>query len=139
MRKDMVYAGAIHHDGAILHAYYFVSDDELEERAQLYPEQLGNFPPGAQCSYAVAGSGESVQSAGALFVRVWPDEDLVAEWTLRHEATLASEEAWNSKNIPDIYARLDPFRVAYRSLQDEERRGVLLAQMVRYVVGDDPG
>ncbi len=136
-RRDMVYAGAVDHEGAMAHAYYFVTDEgALDERAQVYPQALGDFPPGAQCSYAVQGSGEAVVSQGALFKRVWPDKAVVEEWTARHNALAASEAAWASKDLPTAFQCLEPIKAAYTRL-DEERQGVLLAQVVRYIVAHD--
>ena len=136
-RRDMVYAGAVYHDGGLVHAYYFLTaEGALDDRAQLYSEALGDFPPGAQCSYAVHGTGESVTAAGAMFVRIWPDSSVVEEWAARHNAIGASEAAWASKDLPTAFNCLEPIKQAYGRL-DEERQGVLLAQVVRYIVGRD--
>lgn len=136
-RRDMVYAGAVLHESSIVHAYYFLTEEgALDERAQLYPEPLGDFPPGAQCSYAVQGDGQAVIATGAMFTRIWPDTAVVEEWTARHNAIAASEAAWNSKDLPQAFQCMEPIRAAYARL-DEERQGVLLAQVVRYIVNDD--
>ena len=134
-RVEMVYAGAVNHDGTIGHAYYRITRGALDERAQLYPEPLGDFPPGAVCSYAVLSDGVQVLKDGVEFLRMWPEPDTVAEWTARHGALAASEAAWQAKDLPDAFVSLEPMRAAYRRL-DEERQGVLIAQVVRYLVTD---
>ncbi len=136
-RRELVYAGAASPEGELVHAYYVVCPDgALAEKAEIYPAALGDFPPGAVVSYDVEGTGV-IHLAGAKFERMWPDEKLVAEWMVRHGATSASEAAWASKELPRAFSCLGPIRNAYRSVKDEELRGVLLAQMVRYVVGAD--
>lgn len=135
-RRELVYAGSLHHEDGLVHAYYFVTErGDLEERVQLYPEALGDFPPGAVVEYAVQTNG-AVVTEGATFQRMWPDAEAVHEWTARHGATAASEAAWSSKDLPKAFACMAPLREAYRRL-DEERQGVLIAQMVRYVVSPD--
>ncbi len=134
--RELVYAGSLHHEDGLVHAYYFVTErGDLEERVQLYPEALGSFPPGAVCKYGVQTNG-AVVTEGATFVRVWPEEALVHEWTVRHGATLASEAAWTAQELPKAFSCLEPIRAAYRRL-DEERQGVLVAQIVRYLVTPD--
>ena len=134
--RELVYAGSLHHEGGLVHAYYFVTErGDLEERVQLYPEALGDFPPGAVCKYGVQTNG-SVVTKGAAFTRMWPEEKLVSEWVARHGATTASEAAWTSKELPEAFACMEPMRAAYRRL-DEERQGLLVAQMVRYLVQRD--
>lgn len=135
-RRELVYTGSINHDGSLVHLYYFVTDSgDLEDKAQVYPQALGDFPIGAVCSYAVEAGG-GVRTEGAMFTRVWPDAKVVEEWTARHNATAASEAAWASKDLPVAFQCLDPVRAAYRRL-DEERQGVLIAQVVRYLVTPD--
>lgn len=132
-RQEMVYAGALHHDGALVHAYFFVKGDgSLSGKAQLYPNPLGDYPPGARVSFLVDGSGESVMSEGAMFKGMWDDSDQVDEWTVRHEAVALSEEAWSLANLPKPFERLAPMRDAYLAI-GEEQRGVLIGQIVRYL------
>ena len=136
-RRELVYAGAASHDGELVHAYYVVQQDgTLGDQAEIYPNALGDFPPGAAVSYDVHADG-AIHLQGAKFERMWPDDRLVSECTVRHGATLASEAAWASKDLPGAFACMEPVRAAYRSLKDTELRGVLLAQMVRYVVSTD--
>lgn len=133
--REMVFAGALHHDGSLVYAYYFVkSDGTLDDKAQLYPQPLGDYPPGAVCRFQLQPDG-AVRDAGT-FLRVWEDTQLVHEWVARHGATAASEAAWAAKDLPQAFSCLEPMRAAYRQL-DEERQGVLLAQIVRYVVTPD--
>lgn len=136
-RIELVYAGTASHDGDLIHAYYEVTPKgSLSERAQVYPQALGDFPPGAVVSYDVLKDG-AIHVKGAKFERLWPDAKLVDEWTARHGATSASEAAWKAKELPGAFACMQPLRAAYRTLKDEELRGVLLAQIVRYVVSPD--
>ncbi len=136
-RRELVYAGTASPDGELVHAYYVVGPDgALAEKAEIYPTALGDFPPGAVVSYEVHKDG-AIHLKGAKFERMWPDTKLLAEWTVRHDATSSSEAAWASKDLPRAFACMEPVRSAYRSLKDEELRGVLLAQMVRYVVSSD--
>lgn len=134
-KRELVYAGSLHHEGDLVHAYYVVTPrGDLEERVQLYPEALGDFPPGAVCEYGVHVNG-SVVVKGATFTRIWSETALVDEWVARHGATMASEAAWASKELPSAFACMAPIRRAYRRL-DEERQGLLVAQIVRYLVTD---
>lgn len=136
-RRELVYAGAANHGGELVHAYFVVTPgDMLSEKAEIYPTALGDFPPGAVVSYEVHQEG-AIHLKGAEFERMWPDAKLTAEWTARHSATLASEAAWACKDLPGAFACMEPVRAAYRLLKDEELRGVLVAQMVRYVVSPD--
>lgn len=136
-RRELVYAGAARPEGKIVYAYYIVGENgALEDKAEIYPATLGDFPPGAVVSYEVHADG-AIHLKGAKFERLWPDSKLVAEWTVRHGTTMASEAAWSTKELPRAFACMEPVRAAYRTLKDEELRGVLLAQMVRYVVGED--
>ena len=78
-KRELVYAGSLHHEGGFVHAYYFVTErGELEERVQLYPQALGDFPPGAVCEYGVQTNG-AVVTEGATFTRMWPEVAAVHE------------------------------------------------------------
>jgi len=134
-RVEMVYAGAVQHDGQTAHAYYRVVNGALDELAQIYENPLGDFPPGAVCSYAVQADGAQVLQEGVEFLRIWPDKSAVAEWTSRHGALMASAAAWQALELPEAFNYLEPVKAAYKRL-DEERQGVLLAQVVRYIVAD---
>lgn len=135
-RRDMVYAGIVEHTMGLMHAYYIIAErGDLEDRAQIYAEALGNFPPGAVCSFPFNSDG-SVQAAGGMFKRMWPDDAAVSEWKARHDAMAASQAAWSSKDLVKGFERLEPIRAAYRRLP-EEQQGVLIAQIVRYVVSSD--
>ena len=134
-RREMVYTGALRHDGKLVHLYYFILENgELDEKAQTYEEPLGDYPPGSICSYRVKGS--DVYPEDAAFVGIWQDKDAVKEWTLRHGAVVASVRAWESEELPDAFRCMAPVRSAYARL-DEERQGLLLAQVVRYIVCAD--
>jgi hypothetical protein len=129
----LVYAGALQHDGKLVHVYYRVSDDNLlDDRAQLFAEQLGEYPIGSVCSFKVTGGGAQVVHTGSKFQRVFPDPDVVTSWQARHDAVIASDKAWGTKMASPLNA-LKPIREAYRML-DEERQGVLIAQVVRFIV-----
>jgi hypothetical protein len=126
----------LRHEGNLVHLYYFVLDDgELDEKAQTYEEPLGDYPPGSVCSYRTNRSG-GVYSEDVTYERIWPDKDAVKEWTLRHGAVVASARAWESEELPDAFRCMAPVRSAYARL-DEERQGLLLAQVVRYIVCAD--
>ena len=136
-RTELVYAGTASHEGTLVHAYYEItSGGSLAKQASVYSQALGDFPPGAVCSYGVGPKG-AIHIEGAKFERMWPDTKVVAEWTARHSVTTASEAAWASKDLPRAFSCMEPMRAAYRTLKDEELRGVLLAQMVRYIVSPD--
>lgn len=136
-RCELVYAGTASHDGDLIHAYYEVTPKgSLSEHAQVYSQALGDFPTGAVVSYDMDTKG-AIHVKGAKFERLWPDAKLVDEWTARHGATSASEAAWKAKELPGAFACMQPLRAAYRTLKDEELRGVLLAQIVRYIVSPD--
>lgn len=133
-RRELVYAGVVRHEGELVHAYYMVKDDgALSEQAEIYPHALGDFPPGAVCSYLIGRNG-SVHTNSTTFERTWPDTKLVSEWLARHDVTTASEAAWSSKQLPGAFACMDPMRDAYRTLKDPELQGLLIAQMTRYIV-----
>jgi len=137
-RAELVYAGAAMHDGAVVHAYYRVEPDgSLEDRAQVFPEPLGDFPPGAVCSYVVSANGAQVVRSGSRFVRVHGDPKLIVEWRSRHDAIMASEQAWATKDLPSAFKVLEPMRDAYARL-GEEQQGVLIAQVVRFIVSVKP-
>ena len=78
-------------------------------------------------------SGSAILNQTVKFLRVWDNLHEVQEWQARDSAVRASDKAWNAATLPKAFECLQPMREAYERL-DEERRGVLLAQMIRYVV-----
>lgn len=130
--QRMVYAGAVHHDGQIRHAYYLLDDrNTMLGDAQLYPQPLAACDPGTICTFKVKDGGRVVVKASATRVGVLSDASLVAEWRARDGAVMGMEQAWRT-DLPAAFRCMDPVREAYRRL-DPERRAILLAQVVRYL------
>ncbi len=134
-RRDLVFAGRVKHKDGLVYAYYLTNErGQLNERAQLYSQPLGDFPPGAVCTYEIAHDG-TAQPETAVYKRTWSDQTAVETWTIRHDAIMASENAWNAA-IPKALDCMKSVREAYRQL-DEERQNVLMAQVARYIVTPD--
>lgn len=130
----MAYAGMVNHEGRLLHAYYLVGPDANPQgEAHLFPEPVGSFEIGVVFSVETKSGGAQIVTKTALGTGTHvADQEVLAEWEARHGAIAASEAAWEAKMPQGAFAGLDPIREAYRRL-DEERRGVLLAQVVRYL------
>lgn len=132
-RSQLVYAGIIQHEGQLLHAYY-----ELDVRgaqvgdAQLHAIPIGSFEPGDVLNVDTKDHGRVVLPETAKLVRLHRDTAAVSEWRARTGAILASDAAWGAKMPQHAFSCMAPIREAYQRL-DEERRGVLIAQMVRFV------
>lgn len=131
-RVEMVYAGAAHHRGETVYAYYPIADGTLGDRAVIYSTKLSEHPVGAVCSYTAQPSG-AVNAPSGIFTRHWPVIKMVQEWQVRNDAVLATQVAWESRELSQAFDCLAPLRSAYGRLSEQER-GVLIAQMVRYVV-----
>lgn len=135
-RQSLAYAGAVHHEGQILHAYYQLDDRQTPlGDAQLYAQPLVACEPGAVYSFEVSDGGRAVVKSSAVRAGTFPDAAAVAEWTARDHAILMAEQAFTSVFPQAAFRCVDPIREAYRRL-DPMRRGVLLAQIVRYL--DEP-
>lgn len=130
--QRMVYAGAVLHDGQLLHAYYQLDDRHaVLGDAQLYPQPLVMCEPGAIYSFEVRKGGLAVVRNSALRCGSLADAALVAEWRARDSAVLGSEQAWQ-RDLPQAFACMAPVREAYRQLAPEGR-AILIAQVVRYL------
>lgn len=131
-RLAMAYAGAVHHEGQILHAYYQLDESGAAVGdAQLYAQPLAACDPGTVCSFEVQGAGSVVVRGSAVRVGRFSDAKAVAEWQARDKAVLAAEQA-EVVELSSAFSCMEPVREAYRRL-DPLRRGVLLAQVVRYL------
>lgn len=133
-RGEMVYAGAVQHDGQLVHAYYLLDNRGITlGDAHLHMQPIGRFEPGDVFSATYWEGGAKVQPESAVLVRRHQHTEDVAEWRARHGAVMATEASWSETMPQHAFVCMSPIREAYRRL-DEEGRGVLIAQMVRYVV-----
>jgi hypothetical protein len=134
MQGEMVYAGAVNHNGHLVHAYYLLDNRGVTlGNAQLHAQPIGSFSPGDVFSVTYWAEGARVLPDSAKLVRRHQHADDVAEWGARHSAVMGVEAAWTAPMDQSAFRFMDPAREAYRRL-GEEGRGVLLAQMIRYVV-----
>lgn len=135
-RGEMVYAGALNNDGHLVHAYYLLDNRGVTlGHAQLHAQPIGRFEPGDVFSATYWEDGAKVQPESAVLVRRHPHAEDVAEWRARHGAVMASEASWTVPMPQSAFACMSPMREAYRQLDgNEQGRGVLIAQMIRFVV-----
>jgi hypothetical protein len=128
----VAYAGLVVHDGQLAHAYVNVDQrGRALGAAELYRESLCDAQVGDLLEVPASANG-SIPKGVAHVVGSHGDPQAVAEWRARHGATLAAEQAWRHP-MAEAFELLAPIREAYRKL-DEERQGVLIAQVVRYIV-----
>lgn len=136
-RISLVYAGAVRTDEAVVHAYYEVDDTACwltdPNTAHLYPAPLSPHPIGCVASYACTKGGRNIKRTDSKVLRMLTDAKLLLEWKIRDHAVLTSEAAWQTPALDPLFDTLAPLREAYRSLP-EEQQGVLIAQVVRYLV-----
>lgn len=140
MKKvSYVYAGMVNDKGDLLHAYYEISPATFtippNKLAELFRQPLCDCEVGDVYEFATSADGSRVSSKTGRKLGSYQDARALAEWRSRHQAVQLTEQAW-TKPLDPRFELLQPFRRAYQALP-EEQRGVLLAQMVRFIVEGD--
>jgi hypothetical protein len=131
----VVYAGARRAEKGLVHCYFEVLDsttladtDERQFAGRLSKEKT----PGEMVSIEYDSKSGSWFPETAQVVGMFRDRGMVTAWQIAHDAEVDSEKASTGKiDLP--FDTLEPFRIAYRSL-DPESRAVMMAQVVRHIV-----
>ena len=137
MRKPkvvLVYAGARQSEKGLIHCYFETLDSStlVDRDEHLFEKRLSReTSPGDMISI------ECDMSAGKWFIETaavvgtFRDRGMVTAWQIAHDAEVDSDKASRGKSdLP--FEALEPFRLAYRSL-DPESRAVMIAQVVRHI------
>lgn len=135
MRVECVYAGAMLHQGSVMHSYVqFDAEGNLGE-AVLYGQALSHHRPGSIIQFDAVGDRNAIVKETAIFKGEWRgNPEQVMTWIASTDALLKSEEAYKHSKNP-LFEGLGPIQAAYDSMGSRER-AVFLAAVVAYICGE---
>jgi len=132
----LAYAGAARTDDSIVHAFY-EADHHCTlvdpDKAIVLNEPFPGMNIGDVWLFDAGEDGKALERDSGKKVGKIGEPMLLVSWQARDSAIMASEVAWSRGKLGATFDVLAPIREAYHRLPEEEQ-GVLIAQVVRFIV-----
>lgn len=133
---EYVYAGALMHNGQVVHSYIRLTAGKLGD-AIVFMEPLSKHRVGSVLKFVAIDQEDNLVPGTAHFERMWENAPQTLEWAAMSEAILVSEKAYmEATKSKGEFDPLEPIRTAYAKLEPRER-AVLLARISAYIVGEE--